>query len=176
MFREECRALELESEGGASFSLSEGSKEDRGTRITLHINKDDAEHFCNDYQIKEIIKKHSEFIQWPIVMEEERINQEKALWLRNPSDITEEEYNTFYKHITRNWDEPLCTIHVKGEGISEYNAILFIPKKHSFQLDNTGAGYKVDLKLYQKRIKVLDHANDLLPQWLRFAPKEPRSR
>ncbi|MBM76017.1 MAG: molecular chaperone HtpG [Proteobacteria bacterium] len=157
-----------ESEGGASFSLSEGSKEERGTRITLHINKDDAENFCNDYQIKQIIKKHSEFIQWPIVMEEERINQEKALWLRNPSDITEEEYNTFYKHITRNWDEPLCTIHVKGEGISEYNAILFIPKKHSFQLDNTGAGYKVDLKLYQKRIKVLDHANDLLPQWLRF--------
>ncbi len=157
-----------ESEGGASFALTEGSRETRGTKITLHINKEDSEQFCNDYQIKEIIKKHSEFIQWPILMEEERINQEKALWLRNPDDITEEEYNAFYKHITKNWDDPLCTIHIKGEGISEYNAILFIPKKHSFQLDNAGAGYKVDLKLYQKRVKVLDHANDLLPQWLRF--------
>ena len=131
-----------ESEGGASFALTEGSRETRGTKITLHINKEDSEQFCNDYQIKEIIKKHSEFIQWPILMEEERINQEKALWLRNPDDITEEEYNAFYKHITKNWDDPLCTIHIKGEGISEYNAILFIPKKHSFQLDNAGAGYK----------------------------------
>ena len=159
-------AVLWESSGGASFSLSESSKELRGTKITLHLTEEDAQTFCNDYQIKEIVKKHSEFIQWPILMGEERVNQEKALWLRSPAEVTDEEYIAFYRHITKGWEDPLCWIHIKGEGLSEYSAILFVPKKHSWQLDNMG--YKVDLKLYQKRIKVLDHANDLLPRWLRF--------
>ena len=157
--------LFLGNQKAQNYSLSDIEKSGRGTKITVFFSDEESE-YLEEWRIKEIVQKHSDFIQWPILLGEERINQETALWLRNPADITDEEYNAFYKHISKDWQDPLCHIHVRAEGTLEFNAILFVPKKHAFQLDNLN--YKVDLKLYQKRVKVLDHAADLLPRYLRF--------
>ena len=184
----ESNAVRWESDGGEGYSIGEGSRSTRGTTITLHV-KEDAHEFVSEYKLKHIIKKHSDFISWPIMMEVipeptvneegveevtdlneeaqlERVNQDKALWLKSPSDVTEEEYNEFFKHVTKNWEDPLCYVHIRSEGTIEFNAILYVPKSPGWQLDNTN--YKVDLKLYQRRVKVIEHANDLLPRFLRF--------
>jgi molecular chaperone HtpG len=154
-------ALKWESDGSDGYSLGESSKESRGTTIKLHL-REDAQEFAEEHKLRSIVKKHSSFIQWPILMAEERINEEKALWARNPSEVTEEEYNEFYKHITGDWQEPMAHLHFSVEGSVTFNAVLFIPQKHSLQLENMN--YKVDLRLFQKRIQVIEHANDLLPQ------------
>lgn len=189
----ESSAICWESDGGDGYKIGDGNRTTRGTTITIQV-KDDAEEFLNEYQLKTIIKKHSDFIQWPIMMavpqtveenddensqedEEkatdveteiqfERVNQDKALWLKPPSEVEEEEYSEFFKHVTKNWEDPLCHVHIRSEGTIEFSAILFVPKSPGWQLDN--ANYKVDLKLYQRRVKVIEHANDLLPRYLRF--------
>ncbi|MEC7987387.1 MAG: molecular chaperone HtpG, partial [Myxococcota bacterium] len=154
------------SEGGDSYSIGEGSKETRGTTIKLHI-REDAKEFLDEYKLKDIVRKHSEFVQWPIFVKEEQVNKEKALWTKKPSEITEEEYKAFYKHVSNDWNDPLCWIHVQAEGKLTFSGIIYIPQKHSMQLDHMN--YKVNLQLFQKKVKVLDHADDLLPRYLRFA-------
>jgi molecular chaperone HtpG len=162
---EAATALRWESDGNEGYTLSDSNKNTRGTTITLYM-RDDAEEFINEFQLKTIAQKHSGFVQWPIFLGEEQLNEKKALWTRNPSEISDEEYNEFYKHITGDYSEPLAHIHLKAEGPVNFKAILFIPKKHSLQLENMN--YKVDLALYQKNVKVIEHANDLLPHYLRF--------
>jgi molecular chaperone HtpG len=161
----EATAIKWISDGGDGYSIEDGNKESRGTKITLYL-REDAQEFADDNRLRSTIKKHSSFIQSPILMGEERINEEKAIWARNPSEVTEEEYNEFYKHITGDWQEPMAHLHFSVEGSVTFNAVLFIPQKHSLQLENMN--YKVDLRLFQKRIQVIEHANDLLPQYLRF--------
>ena len=163
--QKDAEAVRWVSDGGSTYSVETGEKESRGTRITLHV-RDDAKEYLEEIAAKGIIQKHSDFIQWPILLGEERINQETALWLRDPKDITEEEYHSFYRHISKDWQDPLCYVHLRAEGTVQFNSILFVPKKHSYQLDNMN--YKVELKLYQKRVKVLENANELLPRYLRF--------
>ena len=161
----DATAIRWESSGGDSYAIGESERTTRGTTITIHFSEEGKE-FADKAKLQDIVQKHSDFVQWPITIEDERINQEAALWTRNPSEITEEEYNAFYKHITKDWQDPLCHVHIRAEGTLQFNAILFVPKRHSFQLDNLN--YKVNLKLYQKRVKVLENANDLLPKNLRF--------
>ena len=161
----DAAAIRWESDGTSSYAIGDSEKETRGTKITLHLNEDST-NFCQEFTVKDIVKKHSDFIDWPIMIGEERINQDTALWLRNPNEITSEEYKEFYKSFTNNYDEPLCTIHINAEGPLNFNALLFVPQKHSWQLDH--ANYKVDIKLFQKRVKVLDSSNDILPKYLRF--------
>ena len=107
--------------------LGEGDKETRGTTITLYLNED-SQDFSEETTVKNIVKKHSDFIDWPIMMGEDRVNQDTALWLRNPNEITSEEYKEFYKSFTNNFDDPLCTIHLNAEGPLNFNALLFVPK------------------------------------------------
>lgn len=161
----DSEAICWESDGNDGYSLSSSNKNTRGTTITLYL-REDAEDFVNEHEIKTIAQKHSGFVQWPIFLGEEQINEKKALWTRNPSEISDEEYNEFYKHISGDYSEPLAYVHLKAEGPVNFKAILFIPKKHSLQLENMN--YKVDLALYQKNVKVIEHANDLLPHYLRF--------
>ena len=162
---EDSEAIRWESDGNEGYSLAESNKTNRGTTITLYL-KEDSEEYANEDLLKTTSKKHSGFIQWPIFIGEEQINEKKALWTRNPSEITDEEYNEFYKHITGDYSEPLAHIHLNAEGPVNFKAVLFIPQKHSMQLENMN--YKVDLSLFQKNIKVIEHANDLVPHYLRF--------
>jgi molecular chaperone HtpG len=129
------------------------------------MREDSAEYLDAD-KLSQIIKKHSEFVSWPVSMGEERINQQAALWTRDPREVTDEEYNAFYKHVSGDWKAPLITLHVRAEAPLQFQALLFIPESRPWELDRLD--FKIALRLYQKRVKVVDHANDLLPRFLRF--------
>jgi molecular chaperone HtpG len=160
------KAVKWISDGSDSYEIGESEREEVGTQIILHMREDSSE-FVEEFKLKEIINKHSEFVSWPIFLGEDQINKEKALWLKNPKEVTEDEYKAFYKHISKDWQDPLGWIHVRTEGELNFSGIIFIPKKHSYQLDQLN--YKVNLQLFQKRVKVLENADDLLPRYLRFA-------
>jgi len=167
-------AVRWESSGDGTFSLEEAEKETRGTDITLHL-KEDAADFLNEYTLRTIVKKFSDFIEHPVVMdvekekgkiEEETLNSRKAIWLRPKHEIKEEEYGEFYKHVGRDFTDPLQTIHFSAEGASEFKALLFIPSKAPFSLFETDQ--KIGIHLYVKRVFIMDDCKKLLPEYLRF--------
>jgi molecular chaperone HtpG len=161
----DARSILWSSEGAGSFEIAEGDRSDRGTDVILHI-RDDASEFLDADRLREIIQQHSDFIQWPIEIDKERANQESALWTRSPNEISEEDYSAFYKHISHDWNDPITTVHTRVEGNLTFDALLFIPSQRSWQLDQID--HKVGLRLYQKRVKVIEAAGDLLPRYLRF--------
>ena len=125
----DSEAVFWSSDGGDGYNISEGQRDNRGTTIVIYLREDESD-FADEFKLKDIVRKHSDFIQWPIHLGEERINQDTALWLRNPQDVTEEEYNAFYKHITKDYQDPLASIHFKIEGDISFNAVIFIPKTY----------------------------------------------
>src|SRR5262249_39683502 len=135
-----------ESDGQGEFTVEPVTKEKRGTDVILHL-KPDAKQFLEPYRLRSIVKKYSDFVDHPIVMDveneddqknktvtEDVLNARKALWLRSKSEIKEEEYFEFYKHLTHDSDKPLRTIHYAAEGQIEFKALLFIPSHRPFDL------------------------------------------
>ena len=161
----DSQAIRWESDGGDAYELTHIDRSGRGTSVTLHLREDAAE-FLDEDRLSGIISKHSDFVAWPVTIGEERANQEAALWTRNPSDVTDDEYKAFYRHISNDWQEPLAWLHVKLEGTVSFNAVLFLPKNRPWEMDRLD--FKVGLKLYQKRVMILEHADQLLPRNLRF--------
>ncbi len=157
--------IRWESDGGESFQLGPGERAHRGTDVVLHL-REDAREFLDADRLREVIRKHSEFVTWPIFVDGERVNTEQALWARNPADLDEDAYKGFYRHLTGDWQDPLLWSHARIEGTPTYDALLYVPRKRPWELDRLD--FKVGLKLYQRRVKILDHANELLPRWLRF--------
>lgn len=153
------------SDGGDGFRIEESDRTVRGTRVTLHLRLD-ANDFLDADRLREIVHKHSDFISWPITVDGQRANQEQAIWTRNPQEITDDEYNAFYKHITGDWQDPLVRLHVIADAPLQFQAVLFIPKHRPWEMDRLD--FKPGLRLYQKRVKVLDQAENLLPRFLRF--------
>jgi molecular chaperone HtpG len=153
------------SEGGEGYELVDGDREHRGTRITLNL-REDARDFADTEKIRHIIHTHSDFVPWPIQVAGEQANQAKSLWTQSPTEVSDEAYNDFYKHICHDWQEPMFKLHIRAEGTLEFSAILFIPAHRPFELDRID--FKVGMRLYQKGVKVLDHADALLPRFLRF--------
>lgn len=179
------------SDGTGEFTTETISKDKRGTTIILHI-KDEHEDYLDRAKIKSLVNKYSDHISLPIQMrkevwqedeptddndtptggqyittdEWETINQANALWTRSPSDISDDEYNDFYKNLTYDYDEPLVWTHNKVEGRLEYSQLLFIPKKAPFDL--YAREQQRGLKLYVKRVFIMDDAEQLLPMYLRF--------
>lgn len=153
------------SDGGEAYELAAGERTTRGTDVVLHL-RDEAMEFCDTDRLRDIVAKHSDYVQWPILVGDDRANQDAALWTRNPSEVEDKDYIALYKHLSGDWQDPLTWVHVRAEGGVEYSAIIFIPKKRPWELDRLD--YKVGLKLFQKRIKVLENAGDLVPRYLRF--------
>ena len=176
-----AEAVRWESAGDGEFTLEAVEKTARGTEVTLHL-KDDAKEFIDDWQLKSIIRKYSDHIQMPIVMkktewdkeksanvvtdEDETVNRASALWTRAKSDISEEQYDDFYKHVSHDWEKPLGWTHSKVEGKQEYTALLYIPAKAPF--DMMDRDRKHGIKLYVRRVFIMDDAEQLLPRYLRF--------
>jgi molecular chaperone HtpG len=174
-------ATRWESTGDGEFSLESIERSARGTEIVLHL-KDDAKDFLDDWRLKSIIRKYSDHIQLPIVMkksewdaeakqqvvrdEDETINQASAIWTRPKSDITDEQYQEFYKHVSHDWQPALAWSHAKVEGRQEYTELLYIPSQAPFDMFDRER--KHGLKLYVRRVFIMEDAEQLLPRYLRF--------
>lgn len=154
------------SEGMGSFTVSAGTREKRGTTVTLHM-KDNAAEYLEEFRIRSLVRKFSDFVEHPVVMGEETLNTRKAIWLRSKSDVTTEEYNEFYKHISHDVSEPAEVIHYSAEGAIEFKALLFIPEKKPFDLMMTNE-LKARLNLYVQRVFISNEFENLLPSYLRF--------
>ena len=157
------------SDGKGEFEIGEAERSGRGTDVILHI-KMDADEFLDSVRVSGIITKYSDHIALPIKLiegaKEEKVNQAAALWTRSKSDITEEQYRDFYRHVAHAFDEPWGTLHFKAEGKIEYTGLVFIPSTKPFDLFHPDR--KQSLKLYVKRVFITDHCEELLPHWLRF--------
>ena len=179
-----------ESTGDGSYTIEECEKETRGTEIVLHF-KDETKEYLDEWKIRSIIKKYSDYVQYPVVMDvtrsepvrdaegkviegggnidtttEETLNSMKAIWTRSKSEITVDEYEEFYKHISHDYDKPLSTIHYSAEGASEFKAIVYIPSHKPFDLFMRD--HKKGVHLYVKRVYITDNCEALLPDYLRF--------
>ncbi|HAT39637.1 molecular chaperone HtpG [Polynucleobacter necessarius] len=170
-----------ESDGSGQFTIETIDRPQRGTSITLHLREGEDD-FLNSVQLKAIIRKYSDHISWPIQMRKEEwdaekkeqgikdelesINQSSALWARNKSEITEEQYSEFYKHLSHDYENPLTYSLNRVEGRSEFIQLLFVPSRAPFDLwDRNKRG---GIKLYVKRIFIMDDAEQLMPMYLRF--------
>jgi len=191
-------AVQWISKGDGSYTIEEVQKEGRGTTILLEL-KDPEEkaddNYTDEWVIRSTVKKHSDFVRYPILMEvdktedipeaeqvkdkdgkavsttrtvrgDETLNSMKAIWTRSKSDIKEEEYNEFYKHISHDWNDPLSHIHVKLEGVVEYTMLLFVPEKAPF--DFFTVERKHGIRLFSRRVFIMDNCKDLIPDYLRF--------
>jgi molecular chaperone HtpG len=157
------------SDGQGEFTIAEAPVERRGTRITLHLKKDEDE-FLEPTRLRHIVAKYSDHIALPIVLleagKEETINKASALWMRSKSDITPEQYKEFYHHNAHAFDEPWLTLHWRAEGKIEYTGLLFVPSAKPFDLFHPERKHCV--KLYVRRVYITDTCEDVLPAYLRF--------
>lgn len=172
-------AVKWESTGEGDFTLDAIDKKERGTDVILHLRADEDE-FLNDWKLKTIVRKYSDHIMLPILMkksemkdgellltdEDETVNKASALWARSKSDITEEEYQDFYKHVSHDFENPLAHTHNRVEGKQEYISLLYIPSKAPFDLYDRER--RQGIKLYVKRVFIMEDAEKLMPQYLRF--------
>jgi molecular chaperone HtpG len=167
-----------ESDGQGEFTIEPYAKETRGTDVILHLRADDKE-FLKPWRLREIVKKYSDFIDHPIVLdveketdgkkttEEETINSRQAIWLRPKGQIKEDEYNAFYKQISRDSENPVKTIHIAAEGATEFRAILFIPSHRPVSW-LMGPPPKSSVDLYVRRVLITHECEEVIPPWLRF--------
>jgi len=179
-----------ESVGDGAYTIEECEKETRGTDVILHL-KDEMKEFLDEWRLRSIVKKYSDYVQYPVTMditreeyprgvdgkpiegaekikktEEETLNSMKAIWARPKSEITEEEYNEFYSHISHDYGKPFRTIHYSAEGTSEFKALLYIPEHKPFDLFMPE--HRKSVHLYVKRVFITDKCEHLLPDYLRF--------
>lgn len=175
------QAIQWESAGEGDYTVEMVEKAGRGTDVILHL-RDGEDDFLNSWKLKSIIRKYSDHITLPIVMkkeewdkdkgeqvvtdEDETVNQANALWARSKSDITDEQYKEFYKHVGHDFEDPLCWTHAKVEGKQEYTQLLYIPSRAPFDLWDRNARHGV--KLYVRRVFIMDDAEKLMPLYLRF--------
>ncbi|CCK82461.1 molecular chaperone HtpG [Desulfobacula toluolica] len=187
-----------ESDGKGSYTVQEIEKENRGTTITLHLKatEDGDQDFTESYTIQHIVKKHSDFVTYPVIMEvekneplpeneiikdsdgkpigdtfkkvkkDETLNSMKAIWSKSKEDVTDEEHEEFYRHISHNWDKPMEVIHKKFEGVTEYDVLMYLPSKAP--MDMFRPERKNGMQLYCKRVFIMDDCKELLPEYLGF--------
>lgn len=183
-------ACRWESTGDGAYTIEECEKETRGTEITLHL-KEEMREYLDEWKIRAIVKKYSDYVQYPIVMDitreetpkgadgkpiegagtiekttEETLNSMKAIWARAKSEVTEEEYEEFYKHVSHDFEKPLKTIHYSAEGTSEFKALIYIPSHRPFDMFHPEK--RKGVQLYVKRVFITDNCESLLPDHLRF--------
>ncbi|MCY1138482.1 molecular chaperone HtpG [Actinoplanes sp. Pm04-4] len=159
-----------ESTGEGTFTIDDAADAPVGTTVTVHLRPKDEEDALYDYtdtgKIRSIVKKYSDFISFPIRMGEDTLNSMKALWARPRSEVSDEEYHEFYRHISHDWSEPLEIINMRAEGTFEYEALLFLPSRAPHDLFQRDA--RRGLQLYVKRVFIMDDSRELIPDYLRF--------
>lgn len=166
----EEKAYKWTSNGIDGFEIEDAEKKENGTEIKLFL-KEDAKNFTDTIYLRHLIRTYSDHISYPIVLNlgeagEETVNSGSALWTRNKSEISDDQYKEFYRHISHNFDDPWLTLHYKAEGSIEYSALLFIPSSQPYDLFQPDR--KQGLKLYVNRVFVSDKVEELMPNYLRF--------
>jgi molecular chaperone HtpG len=191
-------ATRWESRGDGSYTIEETTKESRGTSILLELKKQEKgeKDFTDEWTIKSIVKKHSDFVHYPIVMDvekdepipkeeqvldkdgkpvgettrkvirEETLNSMQAIWTKPKDEVSDEEHKEFYQHISHDWNPPLAHLHMKFEGATEYTALLYIPSKAPFDIFHAESGHGIHL--YSRRVFIMDNCKELIPEYLRF--------
>ncbi|MDR2883660.1 MAG: molecular chaperone HtpG [Deferribacteraceae bacterium] len=178
------KAVRWESDAKSSYSIENTTKDTVGTEITMHV-RDEDKNLLNDWTLKRIVGTYSDYIEYPIAMDvekpiigedgketdqtevaEETLNSQKALWLKDKAEVTDEERNQFYRHITHDFADPAKVVQFKVEGTSEFSALLFIPSHAPFDLFHKDTSFGP--MLYVKRVQIMEHCEELLPQYLRF--------
>ena len=155
------------SSGDGNYEIEEIAKQDRGTKITLHLKDGDKyNEFLEDWKIKELVKKYSNYIRYEIYFGDEVINSTKPIWKKDKKELKDEDYNEFYKATFHDWNDPLLHINLKVQGNIEYNALLFIPKKLPF--DYYTKNFKRGLQLYTKNVFIMEKCEDLIPEYFNF--------
>jgi molecular chaperone HtpG len=167
--RTDADAVRWDSDGEGSYEIQASDKADRGTEVIMHVRDEDKE-FLQPARLKQLVRKYSDHLSIPIVLKggdaDETLNQAKAFWTRPKSELKDEDYQAFYKHLTHDTDDARAWAHNKVEGSIEYTSLLYLPKRAPFDLferDPRGG-----VQLYVKRVFIMDKAAELLPPWLRF--------
>src|SRR5689334_5352719 len=163
-----------ESSGEGTYTIDDAPDAPVGTSVTVHLRpKDEEDHlfdYADEWKIKEIVKRYSDFISFPIRMgsgeQAETLNSMKALWARPRSEVSDDEYHQFYRHISHDWSDPLEIINMRAEGTLEYEALLFLPSRAPHDLFQRDA--RRGLQLYVKRVFIVDDSKELIPDYLRF--------
>ena len=157
------------SDGKGSYTIEETSQRaECGTTVTLFIRESDKEskNYLDEWTIREIINKYSDFISWPVIFKDKAINSQKAIWQRPENEVTDEEYKEFYKHLTHDWNDPLIHIKINAEGSTNFKGLLFVPSQAPFDLFmNPESG---GVSLYINRIFIMNDCKDLIPGYMRF--------
>jgi len=166
----EDNAWKWVSDGLGGYEISESKRDTNGTDIKLYL-KDDAKDFTDTIYLRQVIRTYSDHVEYPIVLNlgkagEETVNTASALWTRNKADITPDQYKEFYRHISKNFDDPWLTLHFKAEGSIEYNALLYIPTQAPYDLFQPDR--QQSLKLYVNKVFISDKIDGLMPAYLRF--------
>jgi molecular chaperone HtpG len=164
------------SQAKGDFELQKAERPGRGTDVILHL-KDDAKEYLNEWPVREVIGKYSDYVRWPIRMEVERgggdekkvewttLNQARAIWTKAKAEVTDAQHHEFYKSLSHDWAEPLAWTHFKVEGTHELTGLLYLPQKAPFDLVERK---KSGVKLFVKRVFIMDDAQEIVPEWLRF--------
>ena len=178
------KGVKWESSADGFFTVEDVEKETKGTDVILHL-KEDEKKYLEEWEIRGVIRKYSDYIEHAVVMdverekeselkkgekvkikEEETLNSRKAIWLKDKSKIEQDEYKEFYKHVSHDFSDPAKVIHYKAEGTSEFTALLYIPS--SAPMDIFYKEFKIGPTLYVKRVQIMDHCEELIPRYLRF--------
>jgi molecular chaperone HtpG len=178
------KAIKWESTADGTYTIDDTTRDKPGTDVVLHLRDDDKK-YLEEWEIRDVIKKYSDYIEHPVVMdvtrekedpadkekrikvtEEETLNARKAIWLKDPSEIIPEEYNDFYKHVSHDYTDPAKVIHYRAEGTSEFTALLYIPQHAPYGI--LYRDFKIGPMLYVKRVQIMDHCAELMPEYLRF--------
>lgn len=178
------QAVVWKSDADGSYTVDAAEKQCKGTDVVLTF-KEDAKSFLEEWEIRKIVKQYSDFIEYPVVMDvtrttpdpddkeksvteitQETLNSCKAIWLKSKDEVTDEEYNEFYKHISHDFSDPARVIHYRAEGTTEFSALLYIPAKRPH--DIFYQDYKIGPTLYVRRVQIMDHCEAMLPAYLRF--------
>ena len=164
-YRPDAQAVHWTSKGDNTYTLEDAEKTDRGTEIVVHL-KEDAAEYAQDWKIEQIVKKHSDFVSFPIQVKDRAVNQQTALWRQSPREVTDEQYDNFYKQLTLDFEAPLRHIHFVADVPVDVHAVLFIPAKRERGM----FGLRKDdgLKLYSRKILIQEYFKDMLPPYFRF--------
>jgi molecular chaperone HtpG len=164
-YKPEAEAVAWNSDGSENFRVESADKTDRGTEIHITIKKD-AEEFASEWKLKQIVKKYSDFVRYPIFVGDDQANQQESLWRKQPSDLETDEYNQFYQQMTMDFEEPVTTIHFASDAPVHLRTLLFVPSKREPGI--LAQRKEPGIMLYSHNVLIQEYCTELLPEWLNY--------